>query len=227
MDIKLPSSDLKSALAHPMVAALLNRMNQGAVVVSANERKLLAMNRRARRLLGIGDGPIENWSCEELVDTLLCRSDCVSVDALRGDDVTARDIFSQELDEDRVVRARTSVMVVRGPDGRPLAGIEFFSDVSELRRLERSLGLLGSFQGIIGGSPAMQQLYALIEQVAPYDLPVLVTGESGVGKERIFVRLPALAGVGLGGESNHRELAAEAANRPKRTGRYGLQDVDW
>jgi two-component system response regulator HydG len=30
----------------------------------------------------------------------------------------------------------------------------------------------------------MQALYALIEQIAPYDLPVLLTGESGVGKER-------------------------------------------
>ncbi|MEO0415997.1 MAG: sigma-54 dependent transcriptional regulator [Verrucomicrobiota bacterium] len=36
---------------------------------------------------------------------------------------------------------------------------------------------------IIGRSPAMQDVYKLIGRVAPTDAPVLITGESGVGKE--------------------------------------------
>ncbi|MDR1305633.1 MAG: sigma-54 dependent transcriptional regulator, partial [Verrucomicrobiales bacterium] len=39
--------------------------------------------------------------------------------------------------------------------------------------------------GIIGSSPAMQQIYKLIGQVAPTDATVLVTGESGTGKELV------------------------------------------
>jgi len=185
MDITLPSTDLQAALSHPMVAALLDRMNEGAIVISAEDRKVVALNRRARSLLGFGDGPVDHCACKELMNSPLCRTACVLSDALEGADVTPRDTFYQGPDGDRLVHARTSVMVVRGPDGAPLAGIELFSDLSELRQLERQLGLRRSFQGIIGGSPEMQQLYALIEQVAPYDLPVLVTGESGVGKERI------------------------------------------
>ena len=179
MDITLPSTDLQAALSHPMVAALLDRMNEGAIVISAEDRKVVALNRRARSLLGFGDGPVDHCACKELMNSPLCRTACVLSDALEGADVTPRDTFYQGPDGDRLVHARTSVMVVRGPDGAPLAGIELFSDLSELRQLERQLGLRRSFQGIIGGSPEMQQLYALIEQVAPYDLPVLVTGESG------------------------------------------------
>jgi len=37
--------------------------------------------------------------------------------------------------------------------------------------------------GIVGSSPAMQQVYKLVGQVAPTDATVLVTGESGTGKE--------------------------------------------
>jgi DNA-binding NtrC family response regulator len=41
------------------------------------------------------------------------------------------------------------------------------------------------FEGIIGDSGAIRQVISLIKQVAPSNLPVLITGESGTGKELI------------------------------------------
>jgi len=41
------------------------------------------------------------------------------------------------------------------------------------------------YQGIIGGSPAMQQLYDLLDRIAPSDSTVLVQGENGTGKELV------------------------------------------
>jgi len=41
------------------------------------------------------------------------------------------------------------------------------------------------FEGIIGDSPAIRKVVAIIKQIAPSNLPVLVTGESGTGKELI------------------------------------------
>src|SRR5262249_26584732 len=41
------------------------------------------------------------------------------------------------------------------------------------------------FEGIIGESAAIRQIVGLIKQVAPSNLPVLITGESGTGKELI------------------------------------------
>ncbi|HEY0840950.1 MAG TPA: sigma-54 dependent transcriptional regulator [Vulgatibacter sp.] len=51
--------------------------------------------------------------------------------------------------------------------------------------LRRQLGERGKYAGIIGKSPAMQELFALIEKVAPSRTTVLVSGESGVGKELV------------------------------------------
>ncbi|MGD8175840.1 sigma-54-dependent transcriptional regulator [Marinimicrobium sp. ARAG 43.8] len=59
------------------------------------------------------------------------------------------------------------------------------------QQLEQELGYYrrlldqGEFHGMIGRSPAMRQLFTQIRQVAQADGPVLVTGESGVGKELV------------------------------------------
>lgn len=46
-------------------------------------------------------------------------------------------------------------------------------------------GTEASFHGLLGSSQAMRDLFALISQVARTDLPVLVTGETGCGKELV------------------------------------------
>jgi DNA-binding NtrC family response regulator len=50
------------------------------------------------------------------------------------------------------------------------------------RRRLRETGVLGS---LVGSSPQMQEIFRLIEQVAPSNVPVLITGESGTGKELV------------------------------------------
>src|SRR5262245_13104081 len=54
---------------------------------------------------------------------------------------------------------------------------------AEVRRLRQVVKESRSLGDVIGASPAMQKVYALIDQVAPTDATLLVTGESGTGKE--------------------------------------------
>jgi DNA-binding NtrC family response regulator len=53
----------------------------------------------------------------------------------------------------------------------------------ERRVLRRTLKTSGDKSQIVGSSPAMREVFDLIEQVAPARSTVLVTGESGTGKE--------------------------------------------
>jgi DNA-binding NtrC family response regulator len=50
------------------------------------------------------------------------------------------------------------------------------------RRRLRESGVLGS---MVGSSHKMREIFALIEQIAPSNVPVLITGESGTGKELV------------------------------------------
>ncbi|HET9623449.1 MAG TPA: sigma-54 factor interaction domain-containing protein, partial [Kofleriaceae bacterium] len=42
-----------------------------------------------------------------------------------------------------------------------------------------------TYRGIVGAAPAMQELYTLIDRIAPSDATVLITGENGTGKELV------------------------------------------
>jgi DNA-binding NtrC family response regulator len=50
------------------------------------------------------------------------------------------------------------------------------------RRRLRESGVLGS---MVGSSQKMREIFSLIEQIAPSNVPVLITGESGTGKELV------------------------------------------
>src|SRR2546429_4028514 len=55
----------------------------------------------------------------------------------------------------------------------------------ENRQLKEELGRRYEFDNIKGRSPAMQEIFAAIERVAPTRATVLLAGESGVGKDLI------------------------------------------
>ncbi len=63
-------------------------------------------------------------------------------------------------------------------------------NASQMHRLMQRVNQLqekhqrhGGFQGLVGQSPVMRELYDVMEHVARTDVTVLVTGESGTGKE--------------------------------------------
>jgi DNA-binding NtrC family response regulator len=55
----------------------------------------------------------------------------------------------------------------------------------ENRQLREALGQRYQFDNIIANSPGMQEVLAMVEQVAPTNATVLLGGESGVGKDMI------------------------------------------
>ncbi len=70
-----------------------------------------------------------------------------------------------------------------------------------MRRLKKEVELLKEkefeghvFHGVVGRSPQMKELFRQIEKVADKDLTVLVTGETGTGKEEVAKLIHTLSG---------------------------------
>jgi DNA-binding NtrC family response regulator len=64
---------------------------------------------------------------------------------------------------------------------------------AEKKVLERNLVYKGSLGAMVGNSPRMQEIFALLQQAGPSKAGVLITGESGTGKEMVARTLHALS----------------------------------
>ncbi len=63
--------------------------------------------------------------------------------------------------------------------------IHYKRSLQKTDELKRDLSLRGVLGDLVGTSPAMHQIFALIRQVGPTSAPVLICGESGTGKELV------------------------------------------
>lgn len=63
--------------------------------------------------------------------------------------------------------------------------IRYKRSLQKTEELKRDLSLRGVLGDLVGTSPAMQQIFSFIRQVAPTSAPVLIRGESGTGKELV------------------------------------------
>ena len=66
---------------------------------------------------------------------------------------------------------------------------------SKTFRLDQDLVDIFQFQGMIGRSPLMLEVFAKIRHIAPHFQTVLITGETGTGKELVARALHDLSGV--------------------------------
>jgi two-component system response regulator HydG len=77
-------------------------------------------------------------------------------------------------------------------NGRVIGAVETITDISEIVEKDKQIALIrrhlrseDAFQGLIGASTPMQQVFSLIENAAQSDAPVIILGESGTGKELV------------------------------------------
>ena len=155
-------------------------------IVTVDEKLAVTnINRSALEMLGLGP---EEAIGEQVRKVLVCRLWKIGT------------ILRQTMESGLPVRHRENIfgrrdgseirtLVGAGPlvdnDEKSAGAVIILSDITHLRELEVRLEDRASLHSLVGKSHVMQELYTLIEQVAPTDSTVLIQGESGTGKELI------------------------------------------
>jgi PAS domain S-box-containing protein len=83
----------------------------------------------------------------------------------------------------RVLSLSVSPLINR--QGRFLGAVILIKDETRIHTLEKQLTARQQFGNIVGRSTRMQAVYSLIESLASVDSTVLITGDSGTGKELV------------------------------------------
>ena len=67
-------------------------------------------------------------------------------------------------------------------NGEHIGAVETFQDITELKNLSNQLQEKFRLHNIIGRSRSMEKIYWLVENVSKNDSAIMITGESGTGK---------------------------------------------
>jgi len=165
----------------------LDSLEEGVLFLDAG-RKVLEMNVAAQRMLGQVDDSFIGSLCPSLFAGTACAREC---------EIRGHCSLMRAQDEDRKVQDVT----LKGPDGADmslrmwamllppndsaLACAIILRDCSREIALETEVRERWQLGGLIGRSRTMQNLYQNVLRAAASDANVLVTGESGVGKELV------------------------------------------
>ncbi len=157
---------------------------EDAIVTVDKNLSVLDMNEAARRLCGLG----QEATVKTLAELPIPGKERV-LEALGETLETLLSVRARRLECRREGQPSLVLSVSTYPltsrQGTSLGAVLVARDETRLADLEHDLDERRRFHDLVGASPAMQGVYALIESLADVETTVLITGESGTGKELV------------------------------------------
>jgi PAS domain S-box-containing protein len=163
---------------------ILNSISEGVFTVDA-EFRITSFNAEAEAITGFSREQALGRKCYEVLRASICQRGCAIRKSLETGEPQRNVRVTVLSPEMETIPICVSSAVLRDGQGRMIGGVETFRDISEIEALRCELSGRRVFGDMIGASPAMQEIFRLIRDVAPTDAPVLIEGASGTGKELV------------------------------------------
>ena len=170
-----------------MLQGFLDSLEEGVLFLDP-ARRILEINKAALRMVGQHHAVIIDSLCPTLFAGTQCARECetrgyCSLTPKPGEDGKIQDIVLKG-PRGTDISLRMWAMLLPPNDGGLYCAI-ILRDCSREMELEAKVRERWQLGGLIGRSSAMQDLYQKVLRAAASEATVLVTGESGVGKELV------------------------------------------
>lgn len=163
---------------------ILDSISDGVFTVDL-DFKVTSFNRAAEQITGISRSEAIGRRCEEVFRSNMCHDSCpLSTTIKTGKVIIGRTGYIINSQGDQIPIS-VSTAVLKDFQGRLIGGAETFRDLSEVEFLRHELKSRYRLNNIVSKSEAMQRIFQLLPTIAIYDTTVLITGETGTGKELI------------------------------------------
>ncbi|MBN2713044.1 MAG: sigma 54-interacting transcriptional regulator [Planctomycetes bacterium] len=163
---------------------ILNSLTEG-IIAHDMDRKIMYFNKAAEKTTGYSAGEVLGKDCHEVFPGNFCGNKCSFCGKRPSfDNVKYPITITTKAGEER--QLEISVQGIKDEENDKMLGVlASFRDLTTEKDLARRLGKVESFSGIIGRDKKMLEVFDLIRSVANANVPVLVHGASGTGKELV------------------------------------------
>jgi len=163
---------------------ILDNLNEG-IIAHDHQRRIVFFNRSAERITGFKREEVLNKDCHDVFGRPFCGDQCSFL--VKDPKLTSEIHYPlTAITKDGDLRKLEMVVnPIFDKDGSFFGVLACFKDLTDLLALEFELKKVSSFNGIIGSSPQMLQIYKKIKALAQVDYPVHIFGETGSGKELV------------------------------------------
>jgi len=164
---------------------MFNSLSEGLLAHDL-ERKIFYFSDKAVELTGLSRESVIGKDCHEVFTGGICGENCSFCNAFSSETfapVTYPVSFVNENGQKK--ECDLSVVPLKDTGNKIFGVAASFKDKSELNLLKMRNKELQSFSGIIGRDDTMLDVFQQIKDVADYDFPVHVFGETGTGKELV------------------------------------------
>jgi PAS domain S-box-containing protein len=156
------------------------------VAVLDRERRTLFMNSVLERLTGFTTAEVSGVPCRHVLRGSFCLHACPRLACIKSGNAVC-DVESREGTlinrHRRKVPVRLTSVPVLDRGGELLCTLDVIEDLTALKELEDRLTRTAGPGAIVGRCSAMEHLLRILPAVAASDTTVLLTGESGTGKD--------------------------------------------
>ncbi|MEJ2039484.1 MAG: sigma 54-interacting transcriptional regulator [Desulfosarcinaceae bacterium] len=162
---------------------LLNQVPLGILLLD-NRRRVIFYNRALETIIGLPAAMALGLPCYHVLRSRLCLHDCPACKTGQPDKVVCgeNDLINRDR---KLVQVRITLARTYNQLDQPCGYIETVEDLSLSGELDHKDGLAYSFGHIIGKSAQMEKLFAIMPVIAQSDASVLITGETGTGKDML------------------------------------------
>jgi PAS domain S-box-containing protein len=171
---------------------ILNSLAEGVITVD-KEFRITFINDAASLMTGFQKDEVIGKICKNVFKSEYCSENCPIARILKfGKSIF--DYDSQiECKNDIPIPIRLNAALLKDENDNPSGGVITFRDISIIKKIEVLLKEESNFHGMISNSKTMKEIFTLVEQIAESDAPVLITGETGTGKELVANAIQTLS----------------------------------
>ncbi len=172
---------------------ILESISDGVFTVDMDFR-ITYLNRSAENILGVPREEAQGRLCCDVFRSSLCEGACALRRTLeKNTPIIDLNCFIINSRGERIP-VSISTAVLRDERGNITGGAETFRNLSDLEKLKKEIHANHSLGAFSSHSPAMAKIFSSLDAVAQSHATLLITGETGTGKELLARTLHANSG---------------------------------